>query len=70
MCLVLTTKWLLLKQKLGLLTIKGDNLRINKLSLDTTEIAVDGIVNSLAYSDVSNAGDMKKGGSFLGKIFK
>ena len=63
-------KWLLLKQKLGLLTIKGDNLRINKLSLDTTEIAVDGVVNSLAYSDVSGSGDMKKGGSFLGKIFK
>lgn len=64
------TKWLLLKQKLGLLTIKGDNLRINKLSLDTTEIAVDGVVNSLTYSDVSAGGDMKKGGSFLGKIFK
>ena len=27
---------------LGLLTIKGENLRINKLSLDTTEVIVEG----------------------------
>ena len=36
---------------LGLLTVKGENLRINKLSLDTTEIIVEGTISNLAYSE-------------------
>ncbi len=53
---------------LGLLTIKGENLRINKLSLDTTEVIVEGKIFSLSYSE-KNA-DKNSAGSFLGKIFK
>ena len=34
-----------------MLTIKGEDLRINKLSLDTTEVAIDGTINSLNYSE-------------------
>ena len=59
----------IVETELGMLTIKGENLRINKLSLDTTEVAIDGIINSFAYSDATK-GDVKKGGSILGKIFK
>ena len=52
---------------LGLLNVKGDNLRINKLSIDTSEVIVEGDISALIYSDK----DMdKKSGSFLGKIFK
>jgi len=44
------------------------NLRINKLSLDTTEVIVEGKIFSLSYSE-KNA-DKNSAGSFLGKIFK
>lgn len=53
--------------ELGLLNIKGDNLRINKLSLDTSEVIVEGNVYSLNYSDKNPD---KKSGSLIGKIFK
>ena len=52
--------------ELGLLTVKGDNLRINKLSLDTTEVAIDGTINSLNYSEKQSKGSA----GFFGKIFK
>lgn len=53
---------------LGLLTIKGENLKINKLSLDTSDFIVEGYINNLNYSN-SNV-DGKKSQSLLGKIFK
>lgn len=39
---------------LGSLVVKGNNLHINKLSLDTGEVCVDGTVNSLQYISNSN----------------
>ena len=57
----------ILETELGLLTVKGDNLRINKLSIDTSEVIVEGEIYNLAYSD----NDMdKKTTGFLNKIFK
>ncbi len=41
----------MVETELGLLTIKGENIRINKLSLDTSEIIVEGEIDSLTYSD-------------------
>lgn len=58
----------IVETELGLLTIKGENLRINKLNIDIAEITIEGIINSLAYSDVDNIN--KKGSNLLGKIFK
>lgn len=58
----------IVETELGLLTVKGENLRINKLSLDTTEIIVEGTISNLAYSEKTL--DKKTGGSFIGKIFK
>ena len=57
----------ILETELGLLTVKGENLRINKLSLDTTEVVVDGEIYNLGYSekDVNS-----KNASFFNKIFK
>lgn len=57
----------ILETELGMLTVKGDNLRINKLSIDTSEVIVEGEIISLAYS---NKDLDKKNESFLGKIFK
>lgn len=59
---------IIIETELGLLTIKGENLKINKLSLDTSDFIVDGKITSLAYSDSSTAG--KKNKSILSKIFK
>ena len=60
-------KLLLLKQNYGLLTVKGENLRINKLSIDTSEVIIEGDINALMYSEKDIE---KKGGSLLGKLFK
>ena len=57
----------MVETELGLLTVKGENLRINKLSIDTSEVIVEGEVYNLAYSE--NELDKKSSG-FLNKIFK
>ena len=54
--------------ELGLLTVKGENIRINKLSLDTSEVIVDGEISSLTYSP--KGPEKKAGTSLLSKIFK
>ena len=41
----------ILETELGLLTIKGENLRINKLSLDTTEVVINGEIYNLGYDN-------------------
>ena len=53
--------------ELGLLNIKGENLRINKLSIDTSEVIIEGNISELAYSQKDYE---KNSGGFLGKIFK
>ena len=50
-----------------MLTIKGENLRINKLSIDTSEVIVEGEIGNLAYSEKDVE---RKNASLLGKIFK
>ncbi len=57
----------ILETDLGMLTVKGEDLRINKLSLDSTEVIIDGNINSLTYSE-KQAG--KSSGGLLNKIFK
>ena len=57
----------IVETELGLLTIKGENLRINKLSIDTSEVIVEGDISYMAYSNK----EMEKGkGSIISKIFK
>ena len=60
---------IIIETELGLLTIKGENLKINKLSIDTSDCVVDGNISSLAYSN-SNAVPNNKGKNILSKIFK
>lgn len=54
--------------ELGLLTVKGENIRINKLSLDTSEVVLEGTISYLAYSDKDL--EKNKNSSLLSKIFK
>ncbi len=56
----------IMETELGLLTIKGENLKINKLNIDTTEVIVEGRINNLAYSEHQ----AKSEGGIFGKIFK
>lgn len=58
----------IVETELGLLTIKGDDLRINKLSIDTSEVVVEGEIYSMNYSEKET--DKKNTGGLLGKIFK
>lgn len=58
----------MIETELGLLTVKGQNLRINKLSIDTSEVIVEGEISYLAYSE-NNQNKLSSGG-LLGKIFK
>ena len=51
---------------LGILTIKGDDLKMNKLNLDNNELIVEGKISAVAYSDINQA---KKTG-FMNKLFK
>lgn len=58
----------IVETELGLLTVKGENLIINKLSIDTSEVIVEGEISFLSYSDKEQ--DKQKNGSFISKIFK
>lgn len=57
----------IVETELGLLTVKGENLKINKLSIDTSEVVVEGEIYHLAYSE--NDFNKKSNGIFS-KIFK
>ena len=57
----------MVETELGLLTVKGENIRINKLSIDTSEVIIEGDISYLAYSDK----DVEKNkGNLISKIFK
>lgn len=57
----------MVETELGLLTVKGENIRINKLSIDTSEVIVEGQISYLAYSDKESE---KTKGNLISKIFK
>ena len=57
----------MVETELGLLTVKGENIRINKLSIDTSEVIIEAPSSYLAYSDKELE---KNKGSLISKIFK
>lgn len=59
---------ILLETDQGMLMIKGDELHVNRLTLDKGEVDVDGKIDSLTYSE--NAGYGGKSESLLSKLFK
>ena len=58
----------LVDTELGLLTVKGENIRINKLSLDTSEVIIEGEISCLNYSQKNQ--EKSSGTSLLSEIFK
>ena len=59
----------IVETELGLLTVKGENLRINKLSIDTSEVIVEGNISHLSYSEGGDNTNTKNS-SLLSKIFR
>ncbi|HEX3027807.1 MAG TPA: sporulation protein YabP [Clostridia bacterium] len=54
--------------ELGVLIVRGEDLHINKLNLDNSELNIEGEIISCEYSDKD--GSKSKGGSFLSRMFK
>jgi len=52
--------------ELGILIVKGSDLKLNKYNLDDTELSIEGTIISLSYDDRVN----KKNEGLLAKIFK
>lgn len=61
-------KEVFLETALGMLTIKGKDLHMKRLSLDKGEVDVEGEVTSFTYSDMESLG--KTGESLLARMFK
>ncbi len=59
---------ILLETDQGMLMIKGDDLHVNRLTLDKGEVDIDGKIDSLTYSESTSYGN--KGESLLSKLFK
>ncbi len=57
----------LAQTELGILTIKGDDLKMSKLSLDNNELIVEGKIVAVAYSDINNTSKPK---GIMNKLFK
>ena len=51
---------IIVETELGLLTIKGENLKINKLNIDTSDITLDGYISSLTYSESDSFKKMRQ----------
>jgi len=59
---------ILLETDYGMITIKGSNLHVNRLSVEKGEVDIDGKIDGINYSDISSYA--KKGESFISRMFK
>ena len=59
---------IILETEEGMLLIKGNDLHVNRLSLEKGEVDIEGKIDSLAYSEIKDYG--KQAESFLGRLFK
>ena len=58
----------LLETEQGLLTIKGNDLHVNRLNVEKGEVDLSGTIDSILYSNMSHGKKNKE--SFMSKIFK
>ena len=57
-----------IETEMVMLTIKGNELHVNKLNLEKKELELEGELESLDYNDGDSFG--KGGSSLLGRLFK
>lgn len=58
----------LLESTMGMILIKGEDLKVTRLSIDKGEVDVEGHVDSFTYSEVKAYGE--KGKSLIKRMFK
>ena len=56
---------IILKTDMGEMTIRGSQLHVDKLSVETGDVAVSGTVHGMVYTD-----DKTKEGGFFARLFK
>lgn len=54
--------------ELGVLVVRGEDLHINKLNIDNSELSIEGDIISCEYSDRDDS--RSKGLGFLSRMFK
>ncbi|MGN0370120.1 MAG: sporulation protein YabP [Butyrivibrio sp.] len=59
---------ILLETDCGMITLKGHDLHVNRLSVERGELDISGTIDSLQYSDVNSYA--KKGTSILARWFQ
>lgn len=59
---------ILLETSQGMLSIKGKDLHVSRLTLEKGEVDIDGKIESFTYSDASDRG--AQGESFFSRMFK
>ncbi len=57
---------IIVETELGMLSIRGEDLHISKLSIDSSELNVEGGIMSLEYVDSPSS----RGGGFFSRLFK
>ena len=59
---------ILLETEQGMLMVKGNDLHVNRLSLEKGEVDMSGNIDSVAYSDIHATG--KQGENLFSKLFR
>ena len=49
---------IILQTMMGSLIIKGENLHIDKLSLETGEVSIEGLIKEMTYEETTAAGSL------------
>ncbi|OQA17021.1 MAG: Spore protein YabP [bacterium ADurb.Bin363] len=57
-----------IETELGVLVVCGEELHINKLSIDNSELSIEGYIISCEYNDNENS--RSKGSGFFSKMFR
>lgn len=60
---------ILLETEQGMLLVKGNDLHVNRLSVEKGEVELSGNIDSASYSEINHQG-MTSGDSFFTRLFK
>lgn len=61
-------EYVVVDTELGVLIVKGVDLHINKLNIDSSELGIEGEIISCEYTE--RDGSRNKGGGFFARMFK
>jgi sporulation protein YabP len=58
---------IILETEMGLLSIKGEDLHVKRLTVEKGEVEIDGNIDGFQYTDQKEKGD---GSGLLGRLFR